>query len=100
MQILKDILCLFPNERIQILEIYKNKKKVFYHYSYNLENADGDWITRIVWHNFEQRPHYDLFDEGGKLISQQEQEPKDIDEIVRLVKIFRKNLMNMDLNNI
>jgi hypothetical protein len=100
MDILKDLLCLFPKERIKILEIYKSKKLVFYNYSYQIGNSKGEWESKIVWHNFEQLPHYDIFDKGGKLIVHQEQEPKSIDEIVKLVKVFRKNLMNMDMTQL
>ena len=100
MEILKDTLWLFPKERLNILEIYKKKKKMFYHYAYTIENRKGVWVTRIVWHNFEQVPHFDVFDEGGKLIQRKDQEPRDLKEIIKLVRIFRKNLMNMDLTTI
>jgi len=100
MDILKETLWIFPQEKIQILEIYKKKRRMFYHYEYILENKAGDWEPRIVWHNFENIPHFDIFDSSGRLILRKEQEPKDIKEIVKLVKIFRKNLMNMDLSTI
>ncbi|UCH88651.1 MAG: hypothetical protein JSV49_10425 [Thermoplasmata archaeon] len=100
MDILKDTLWLFPHERIKVLEIYKKKKVVFYQYSYQIEGRKGNWTSRVVWHNFEQLPHFDVFDEGGKLIAHHEQERKDIQEIIKLVRIFRKNLMNMDLTKI
>lgn len=100
MDIIKDTLWLFASERIKVLEIYKNKKLMFYNYSYQIQNRKGIWVSRIVWHNFEQISHYDVFDESGKLIMNQDQEPRSINEIVRLVRIFRKNLMNMDLTKI
>jgi hypothetical protein len=100
MDIIKDKLWLFPSERITVLEIYKKKSLMFYQYSYQVEKSRGKWITRIVWHNFEQVSHYDIYNESGTLLDSQEQERKDIGEIVKLVKIFRKNLMNMDLTKI
>jgi hypothetical protein len=100
MDILKDILWMFSHERIKILEIYKNKKRVFYNYSYQIENSKGEWISRIIWHNFEHISHFDVFDEEGKMLYNNEQEPKDIKDIIKLVKIFRKNLLNMDLATI
>jgi hypothetical protein len=100
MQILKDIVWLFPHERVDILEIYKGKKMVFYNYSYRIENASGEWVSRVIWHNFDQLPHFDIYDQNEKLILTREQEAKSITEIVKLVKVFRKNLMNMDLSKV
>jgi hypothetical protein len=100
MEIIKDILWLFPTERISVLEIYKKKKMVFYNYSYQVMDTGGNWHDRLVWHNFEQKPHYDIFDEAGKLIEQKEMPGANIKDIMKLVKIFRKNLMAMDLTKI
>lgn len=100
MQIVRDTLWLFPRERISVLEIYKKNQLVFYNYSYQLEDSSGNWQSRVVWHNFEQKPHYDIFDEGGRLIVHKEQPRAEINDILKLVRIFRKNLMNIDLSTI
>lgn len=100
MEIIRDTLWLFPTERISVLEIYKKSKMMFYSYSYQIADSGGNWQDRVVWHNFEQRPHYDIFDEGGKLIVHQELPQINVNDILKLVRIFRKNLMNMDLTKI
>lgn len=100
MEVLRKRIRIHKNELLEALEIRDGDKLKFYSYTYKGYSEKGFWKPYIRWDNWEQKSHVDKFDEMGNLIEQKNCRDKNLDEILKLVSIFRKNLMTMDLSEV
>ncbi|UCE38443.1 MAG: hypothetical protein JSW00_04230 [Thermoplasmata archaeon] len=82
------------------MEIEKEGKIKYYSYTYKIKGKHGKWISAVRWDNLEQSPHVDTFDENNVLIDQKPCREKPLKEIIKLVGIFRRNLMAMDVSEL
>ena len=87
------------DEYVRSLEISEGPRVRYYSYTYYV-NIRGAWIPSVRWDNAEQQPHADRYDENGTLIEQQHCREKNFREVVKLVKIFRRNLSAMNLGEL
>jgi hypothetical protein len=84
------------DEQLAGLEICEGQRVKFYSYTYYVNVRDA-WLPCVRWDNAEQQPHVDRYDENGTLIEQQHCREKSFKEVLKLVKIFRRNLAAMNL---
>lgn len=97
MQITKERVWIHRNEVVDSIEISEERKLEFFSYTYKVL-IDGSWITLVRFDNWEIDSHFDKYDENGSLVSQQQCPRKTPEEVARLAKEFRRNLVTMDLS--
>ena len=86
-------------EMIESMEYFKGKKLKFYIYSYKILKG-RKWITIARWDNLEGMEHMDVYDENGNYIRTKDFPKRNFEDIVKIVKTFRRNIIAMDLSNI
>ncbi len=99
MKISKKRVYIHRNEIIDALEIFEGERRRFYSYTYRVEGKKG-WMPYVRWDNFQQQPHVDRYDESGALLEQKSTPEKTLEEIEHLVRIFRRNLAAMSLEDL
>lgn len=100
MNIYKERIWVHKNEIVDVLQIEKGGKIRYYSYTYKIKGRHGKWRPAVRWDNLEQTPHVDKFDENSALMEQKSCRDKSLTEIVKLVGIYRKNLMAMDVSQL
>ncbi len=64
-------------------------------------SKQGYWRPFVRWDNYEEKPHVDIYGESQNLVSQQPAtEHKSLKEVIELVKVFRRNLVAMNIPEI
>ena len=97
MEIHKERICIHKNELIDTFQVIEKGRVRFYSYTYKLVDKKGTLRPFIRWDNFEHDPHVDKYDENSALIEQKNCQEKNAQEVVKLVNIFRKNLLAMNV---
>jgi hypothetical protein len=87
------------DENLVGVEVFEGMRIKFYSYTYYVNVRDA-WLPCVRWDNAEQQPHVDRYDETGTLIEQQHCREKSFKEVLKLVKIFRRNLAAMNLGEL
>ncbi len=100
MEIYKKEIYIAKHEKIEILEIKNRHRIKFFSYTYRVTDRSGSNRPIVRWDNFGGTIHFDRFDSNQHLINQQKCEYKNPSEIFRLIKIFRHNLINMDVKQL
>lgn len=100
MQVLKKKIWIHKQEMIESLVVKEKSKVKFYCHTYLVNERGRGWRPYVRWDNWERQPHVDKFDANGALIEQKPCNEKKLDEIIKLVKIFRKNLLSMDITQL
>ncbi len=100
MDIRKQRIWIHRDEILDVLEIGKEGKIKYYSYTYKIKGKGGTWIPAVRWDNVEQTPHVDRYDENKALVEQKPCREKSLKEILKLVGIFRRNLMTMDVSEL
>jgi hypothetical protein len=98
--IYKERVWIHKNEVVDVVQIEKDGRIRYYSYTYKVKGNKGQWRPAVRWDNLEQTPHVDKFDENSALIEQKPCRDKNLNEIVKLVGIYRKNLMAMDVSQL
>ena len=100
MEIRRQRIWIYREEVMDTLEIESEGRIKYYSYTYKIRGKGGKWIPAVRWDNYEQSPHVDRYDENSTLIEQKPCEIRPLKEILKLVGIFRKNLMTMDVSEL
>ena len=100
MDIIRQHINLSNNECVDILEIRVQHRLKFFSYTYWVTDKSGTIRPIIRWDNSEGQIHYDTYDADKRLFAQKSCEFKDSREILRLIKIFRRNIANMDISQL
>ncbi len=100
MQIRKQRIWIHKDEVLDTLEIEKDGKLKFYSYTYRIREKRGAWTSAVRWDNLEQSPHVDKYDQNSALMEQKPCREKPLKEILKLIDIFRRNLMIMDVSEL
>jgi len=87
------------NEIVEALEYMKGEKLKYYIYSYKISRG-RKWITLARWDNIDGIEHMDIYDENGNLMDTREFAWRKFDDIVKIIKTFRKNIIVVDVNNL
>lgn len=98
MKIVEKTYLLKEKERLDVLEIIDEieNEPTYYSYDYKLKNKD-DWQIRVRWDNLQNQPHVDSYDENENLIDSSPSRKKEVKEVLKLIDIFGKNLVNMNV---
>ena len=86
------------NEMLESLVVEDSGKVRFYSHTYLVKEPGRDWTPYVKWDNWDRQPHVDKYDSTGFLIETKSSTEKDLEDALKLVKIFRKNLLTMDLS--
>jgi len=88
------------NEMVESLILEDSGKIRFYSHTYMVSTKGRSWTPYVKWDNWERQPHVDRFDGSGVMVEQKPCNEKTLEEVLKLVKIFRKNLLSMDLSQL
>lgn len=97
MQVFRKKVWIHKREMIDSLVVKERAKVRFYCHTYMVKERGQGWRPYVRWDNWDGQPHVDKFDTNGALIEQRTCNEKRLEEIIKLVKIFRKNLLTMDI---
>ena len=100
MEINRQRIWIHKNEILDTLEIAKEGRIKYYSYTYKIKGKHGTWIPAVRWDNLEQTPHVDRYDDNCALVDQKPCREKSQKEILKLISIFRRNLMAMDVSEL
>ena len=99
MEIQKTRIWIHRDEVIDAVEITEGKRKKYCSYTYRTLGKSG-WENQVRWDNFEGQPHVDKYDSNGALIEQKAVQEKSLEEVSKIVAIFRRNLVAMELGEL
>ena len=100
LEIVKQRIYLSIHEYIDILEIRIQRRLKFFSYTYRVIDRTGKDRPIVRWDNYNGQIHYDSYDSNQRLFVQKSCRYKQPREIVQLVKIFRHNLANMEIDQL
>jgi len=100
LEIMKRQITLSNRERFDILEIRNRHRLSYFSYTYRVSDKSGENRPIIRWDNFGGVIHYDTYDLNQRLLTQKNCEYKDPKEILKLIRIFKNNLVTMDLDQL
>ncbi|MCI0480704.1 MAG: hypothetical protein L0213_03850 [Candidatus Dadabacteria bacterium] len=80
--------------------LVKDDSKIRFYSCTYLVNERGGWKPYVRWDNWDRQPHVDKYDANGALTEQKPCNEKNFDDIVKLVKIFRRNLLTMEISQL
>lgn len=99
MDIRKIRIWMHRDEIIDAIEIMDRNRRKFYSYTYRTLGKNG-WENQVRWDNFEGQSHVDKYDSNGALIEQKTVQEKSLEEVIKIVAIFRRNLVAMELEEL
>jgi hypothetical protein len=88
------------NEMVESIIVEDAGKIRFYSHTYLVRTKGRDWTPYVKWDNWDRQPHVDKFDGSGVMVEQKTCNEKNIEDVLKLVKIFRKNLLSMELSQL
>jgi hypothetical protein len=100
MEIFKQNIILSPRELFEVFEIREKHRLKFFSYTYRTIDKEGNIRPIIRWDNYEGNIHYDTYDINQRLFRQKPCAYKPPREILQLIKIFKHNLANMDIDQL
>lgn len=83
-------------EVLDVVEAFNGDRRSFYSFTYRT-HRDGEWIPTVRWDNWEGHDHVDRYDERGVLKDRVPWRERPMPDVLKLVKMFRRNLLTMDL---
>ena len=99
-EVTKERIWLHKDELLDSVRVLSDGKTRFYSYTYRLLGKKGHWRPAVRWDNQGQSPHIDNFDDKGNFLEQIPSRQKSLREVIKLVTIFRRNLLFMDLGEL
>lgn len=84
------------DEVLDALEAFEGSRRTFYSYTYRTERK-GTWIPAVRWDSWEGQDHVDRYDETGVPRDRLPWRDRPLADVLKLVKMFRRNLLTMDL---
>ncbi len=86
-------------EIAESMEYYENEKLKYYIYSYKVKNGRRCYPL-VRWDNIGGIEHMDIYNENGNFVRDKEFPRRSFEEILKLIKTFRKSIIAMDISNI
>ncbi len=99
LKIARERIWVHKDEVLDSIEVFEEDRMQFYSYTYKVMMED-DWVPLVRFDNWETGSHYDKYDENGSLMKQSPCTKKSLEEVARLVKEFRRNLLTMDISTL
>ncbi len=81
---------------LDALEAFDGPRRTFYSYTYRTSRK-GTWTPTVRWDNWEGQDHVDRYDETGAPRDRLPWRDRPLSDVLNLVKMFRRNLLTMDL---
>ncbi len=81
------------------MEFYENDKLKNYLYTYKIRKS-RKWITLVRWDNLDGIEHMDIYDENGNYVRTKEFPKRSFDNLLSIIKTFRRNIIAMEIDNI
>lgn len=100
MEIRKKKIWIHKNEFLETLEVVDEGRLKYYSYTYRILSRKGEWLPSIRWDNWDHQSHVDKYDGNGALVEQRACPRKGLEEVTKLVKIFGRNLIAMDVSEL
>jgi hypothetical protein len=100
MNISKQKTWIHKNEVVESLVVEDGGRVKFYSHTYLVKESGRGWTPYVKWDNWERQPHVDKYDGTGALIETKPSTEKSGEDALKLVRIFRKNLLTMDLSQL
>ena len=100
MNIIRQSTWIHKNEFLESIVVDNGGKIKFYSHTYFVRTKGRKWIPYVKWDNWDSQPHVDKYDGSGVLVEQGSCNEKSMEEVLKLIKIFRKNLLTMDLSQL
>lgn len=97
MKLVRQRIWIHRSEFVDSVEFFDRGKLKFYSYTYKARTKGRGVRALVRWDNFQQEPHADKYDDGGRFLEQKSVREKRLADVVKTVKIYRRNLLNMDL---
>jgi len=88
------------NEAVESITVEDQGKLKFYSHTYLVRARGGAWRPCVRWDNWDRQPHVDKYDASGVLVEQKPCNDKSLEDVLKLVRIFRRNLLTMDLSQL
>jgi hypothetical protein len=100
LEIVKQQLLLSARERLDIFEIRVQRRLKFFSYTYRITDKEGVNRPIIRWDNYEGHLHYDSYDNNQRVFTQKKCQYKAPREIQELIRIFKHNLANIEIDQL
>lgn len=100
MEVFKQQTFISDREIFNIIEIKVKHRLKFFSYTYYVKDKTGTSRPVVRWDNFNGQIHYDTFDASSRLFQQKPCQYKKPREILQLIRIFRQNLANMNIDQL
>ena len=100
MEIFKQQILITNKEKLDIFEIRVQRRLKFFSYTYRVTDKRGVDRPIIRWDNTEGQIHYDSFDVNQRVFTKKQCQYKPPREILNLIKIFKQNLANIEIDQL
>ena len=90
---------LSKDEVVESLEYLVDRKTKYYIYSYKIRRG-RKWITLLRFDNIDGLPHVDMYDENGNYMESREYQPRSFEDVVKIIRTFRKNIIAVDITSL
>ncbi len=87
------------SEMVESMEYYAGGRLKYYIYSYKVMKGRR-WITLVRWDNLDGMDHMDRYDENGNFVESREFPRRNFDDLVKIIKTFRRNIIAVDVENL
>lgn len=87
------------DEVLDAVEAFEGTRRTFYSYTYRTQHGDA-WIPAVRWDDWEGQDHADRYDEAGVRRDRVPWRDRPLPDVLKLVKMFRRNLLTMDLQEL
>ena len=98
-RIVRQRIWLRKDEVLDAVEAFTGDRPSFYSYSYRIRR-DGGWTPLIRWDNWEGQDHVDRYDETGVLRDRVPWRERPLPDVLKLLRLFRRNLLTMELSEL
>lgn len=100
MNIIRQKSWVHKNEILESIVVEDAGRVRFYSHTYLVWSKGRGWTPYVKWDNWDRQPHVDKYDGSGVLVEQKPCNEKNMDEVLKLIRIFRRNLLTMDLSQL
>ena len=87
------------SEMVESMEYYSGGRLRYYIYSYKVMKGRR-WITLVRWDNLDGMDHMDRYDENGNFMESREFPRRNFEDLVKIIRTFRRNIIAVDVENL
>ncbi len=87
------------SEMVESMEYFAGERLKHYIYSYKVMKGRR-WVTLVRWDNLDGMEHMDRYDENGNFVESREFPRRNFEDLVKIIKTFRRNIIAVDIDNL